>query len=73
MPQCSAGNIKMYPEVHDMQVVVKKYHISFSTHHCRHGKRQAPERPVLGNLSKSREAGYKDSPKDTGSCSSITF
>lgn len=44
---------------HGMQVEVKVYHICFANRHCRHGKRQALERPVLGNLSKSREGVYK--------------
>lgn len=42
---------------HGMQVEVKVYHMCFANPHCRHGKRQALERPVLGNLSKGREAG----------------
>lgn len=42
-----------------MQVEIKIYHICFANHQCRHGKRQTLERPVLGNLSKSREGRYK--------------
>lgn len=52
---------------HGMQVEVMVYHICFANPHCRYGKRQALERPVLGNLSKGREAGYKDSPTITDS------
>lgn len=57
-----------------MQVEVRVYHICFANPNCRHGKRQqalerqALERPVLRNLSKGREAGYKDSPKIPDSC-----
>lgn len=52
-----------------MHVAVRIYHICLANPHCRHGKRQAPERPVLRNLSKGREAGYKDSPKLPVLCS----
>lgn len=58
MPQ-SMYTIKLTSKWHGMQVEVKVYHICFANPHCRHGKRQALERPVLGNLSKGREAGYK--------------
>lgn len=69
---CSAIYTKTLPTRwwHGMQIEDKIYHICFANPHWRHGKRQALERPVLGNLSKGREAGYKkDSPIITGSCS----
>lgn len=44
------------------------YHICLASRHCRHGKRRAPETPILRNLSKGREAGCKDSPKLPDSC-----
>lgn len=66
MPQGSAmKTMKLCQQVDGMQV----YHICFSNPHCRHGKRQALEGPVLGNLSKGREAGYKRLTHIMGSCS----
>lgn len=72
MPQCSAiFTIKLCQQVDGiacMYVEIKVYHIFFTNPHCRHGKRQALERPVLGNLSKGGEAGYKKTHSITASC-----
>lgn len=53
---------------HCMQVEVKVYQICFGSPHCRHDTGQALERPVLHNLSKGREAGYKESLKIPDPC-----